>query len=167
MLTGRSVGGRRQTSVTPRTPRAAISSGIPLWRVVVTTRSGSSASRAAATADRSSIDWSALRRVDVAGLAALLAGADVVVCNNSGGMHLADAVGAPVVVLFSGTEQLELYGPRDVPSVVLRVPTACSSCRRFVCPFGLSCLDVRPAPVVAEALRIAGARSAFAGRASG
>lgn len=91
----------------------------------------------------------------------------VLVCNNSRGMHLADAVGTPVVVLFSGTEQLEQYGPRDVPSAVLRVPTACSPCRRFVCPFGLPCLDVRPATVVAEALRIAGARSAFAGRASG
>ena len=52
---------------------------------------------------------------DVPDLAALLAGAAVAVTNNSGGMHLADAVGTPVVVLFAGTEEEGQYRPRSAP----------------------------------------------------
>ena len=93
--------------------------------------------------------------LDVAGLAGLLAGAAVAVTNNSGGMHLADAVGTPVVALFAGTEDESQFRPRSVPAVVLRVPTWCSPCRQFRCPFGLECLDVAPETVVAAALRLA------------
>lgn len=97
--------------------------------------------------------------LDVPGLAALLAGATVAITNNSGGMHLADAVGTPVVALFAGTELPEQFRPRSVPSAVLHVPTACRPCRQFTCPFAHECLDVPPADVAAAALRLAGARS--------
>lgn len=93
--------------------------------------------------------------VDVPGLAALLAGAAVAVTNNSGGLHLAAAVGTPVVCAFAGTELEEQYRPRDVPAVLLRRPTGCSPCRQLVCPYGHECLDVSPAEVAAAALRIA------------
>lgn len=98
--------------------------------------------------------------LDVPGLAGLLAGAAVVVANNSGGAHLADAVGTPVVVLFGGTELVEQYRPRSVPAAVLRVPTPCSPCRQLHCPFqqpGLDvpCLAVPPDEVAAAALRLA------------
>lgn len=89
-------------------------------------------------------------------LAALLSGAAVAVTNNSGGMHLADAVGTPVVALFAGTEEEGQYRPRSVPSAVLRVPTSCSPCRQFRCPFDLECLAVPPRDVAAAALRLAG-----------
>ena len=92
---------------------------------------------------------------DVPDLAALLAGAAVAVTNNSGGMHLADAVGTPVVVLFAGTEDEGQYRPRSVPSAVLRVPTACSPCRQFHCPFDLECLAIAPADAARAALRVA------------
>lgn len=95
--------------------------------------------------------------LDVPGLGALLAGAAVVVANNSGGMHLADAVGTPVVALFAGTEQPEQYRPRSVPAAVLTVPTTCSPCRRFTCPYAHECLDIAPPTVVDAALRLAGA----------
>jgi ADP-heptose:LPS heptosyltransferase len=85
--------------------------------------------------------------LDVPGLAALLAGAAVAVTNNSGGMHLADAVGTPVVALFAGTEQTGQYRPRSVPAAVLTVPTPCSPCRQFSCPFGHECLDIDPGTV--------------------
>jgi ADP-heptose:LPS heptosyltransferase len=93
---------------------------------------------------------------DVPDLAALLAGAAVAVTNNSGGMHLADAVGTPVVVLFAGTEDEGQYRPRSVPSAVLRVPTACSPCRQFHCPFDLECLAIGPEDAALAALRLAG-----------
>ena len=92
--------------------------------------------------------------LDVPGLAGLLAGAAVAVANNSGGAHLADAVGTPVVVLFAGTEQVEQYRPRSVPAVVLGAPTPCTPCRQLRCPFELPCLNVPPRTVVAAALRL-------------
>jgi ADP-heptose:LPS heptosyltransferase len=85
-------------------------------------------------------------------------------------MHLADAVATPVVVLFSGTEQVEQFRPRGVPSSVLQVATVCSPCRQFVCPFGLPCLDLPSATVAAEALRLAADhddRAGFAARPAG
>ena len=93
---------------------------------------------------------------DVPDLAALLAGAAVAVTNNSGGMHLAGAVGTPVVALFAGTEDEGQYRPRSVPSAVLRVPTVCSPCRQFRCPFDLECLAVAPEDAASAALRLAG-----------
>jgi ADP-heptose:LPS heptosyltransferase len=93
--------------------------------------------------------------LDVPGLAGLLRGAAVAVTNNSGGMHLADAVGTPVVALFGGTEDEDQFRPRSVPAAVLRVPTWCSPCRQFRCPFALECLDVAPQDVVGAALRLA------------
>jgi ADP-heptose:LPS heptosyltransferase len=94
-------------------------------------------------------------QLDVPGLAALLAGAAVVVANNSGGAHLADAVGTPVVVLFAGTELVGQYRPRSVPAAVLGVPTVCTPCRQLRCPFGLPCLDVPPGDVATAAQRLA------------
>jgi ADP-heptose:LPS heptosyltransferase len=90
--------------------------------------------------------------LDLAGLAALLAGAAVVVANNSGGVHLADAVGTPVVDVFAGTETVDQYRPRSVPAVVLTRPTTCAPCRQLICPFDHECLDVPPAEVADAAL---------------
>jgi ADP-heptose:LPS heptosyltransferase len=101
--------------------------------------------------------------LDVPGLAGLLAGARVAVANNSGGMHLADAVGTPSVVLFAGTELLEQFRPRSGPAAVLGVPTTCSPCRQFSCPFQHECLDVPADAVVTAALDLAAARPATAG----
>ncbi len=94
--------------------------------------------------------------LDVPGLAGLLAGAAVAVTNNSGGMHLADAVGTPIVALFAGTEEEGQYRPRSVRAAVLRAPTWCSPCHQLRCPFELECLDVTPAAVAAAALGLAG-----------
>ncbi len=86
--------------------------------------------------------------LDLGGLAALVAGADAVVVNNSGGAHLADAVGTPVVELFAGTEEVAQYAPRSVPAAVLTRAVSCAPCRQLVCPFGQECLDVAAAEVV-------------------
>ena len=87
-------------------------------------------------------------------LAAVLAGAEVVVANNSGGVHLADAVGAPVVELFAGTETVGQYAPRSTRAEVLTVPVSCAPCRQLVCPFGQECLAIAPAEVVDAARRV-------------
>jgi ADP-heptose:LPS heptosyltransferase len=91
-------------------------------------------------------------RLEVPALAAMAAGSTVVVCNNSGGAHLASAVGAPVVVLFAGTEQQAQYAPRFTPAAVLTAPTPCAPCRQLRCPYGMECLDIAPEYVAAQAL---------------
>jgi ADP-heptose:LPS heptosyltransferase len=94
-------------------------------------------------------------RLDVPGLVALIEGARLAVTNNSGGMHFADAVGTPVVALFAGTEDESQFAPRSGPARLLRVPTTCSPCRAFACPYALECLDVAPADVVAAGRELA------------
>jgi ADP-heptose:LPS heptosyltransferase len=94
--------------------------------------------------------------VDVPGLAALVAGATVAVTNNSGGMHLADALRTPLVALFAGTELEQQYAPRAIAATLFRVPTGCSPCRAFDCPYSLECLDVPPHAVAEAALAAAG-----------
>ena len=86
---------------------------------------------------------------------ALVARAAVALTNNSGGLHLADAVGTPVVVTYAGTERLGDVAPRSVPSALLQVPTPCSPCRQLRCPFHLECLDVAPRRLAEAALRLA------------
>jgi ADP-heptose:LPS heptosyltransferase len=86
---------------------------------------------------------------------ALVARAAVALTNNSGGLHLADAVGTPVVVTYAGTERLGDVAPRSVPSALLQVPTPCSPCRQLRCPFHLECLDVAPRRLAEDALRLA------------
>ncbi|MDQ7904968.1 glycosyltransferase family 9 protein [Phytohabitans sp. ZYX-F-186] len=98
----------------------------------------------------------------VPGLAALVAGSTAVVCNNSGGAHLASAFGRPVVVLFAGTEQVAQYAPRFTPATVLSVPTPCAPCRQLRCPYAQECLDVPPEEVARETLRLAGVRVSIA-----
>jgi ADP-heptose:LPS heptosyltransferase len=85
---------------------------------------------------------------------ALVARAAVALVNNSGGLHLADAVGTPVVATYAGTERLGDVAPRAVPAALLQVPTPCSPCRQLACPFHLECLDVAPERLVAAALRL-------------
>ena len=92
----------------------------------------------------------------VEGLAGVIERAAVAVTNNSGGMHLADALGTPVVVAWAGTERVGDMGPRAVPSVLLGHATACSPCRQFRCPYGHECLDLDPALLVAAALALVG-----------
>ncbi len=93
---------------------------------------------------------------DLAELAAVLQRARLLIANDSGPMHIADAVGCPMVVLYAGTELEEQWRPRTAPARILRRPTACAPCYRFDCPYGLECLRIAPAEVVAQARALLG-----------
>ena len=80
--------------------------------------------------------------------AALVERAALVICNDTLPMHLADAVGTPEVVLFSGTDYEEQWRPRATAHRLLRCPTSCHPCYLFECPIGLPCLDISPEEVV-------------------
>jgi ADP-heptose:LPS heptosyltransferase len=74
--------------------------------------------------------------------AALIARAALVICGNTLPLHLADAVGTPVLALYSGTDRESQWQPRFAPHHMLRRPTPCYPCYRFSCPIGQPCLDI-------------------------
>ncbi|MDF2740468.1 MAG: glycosyl transferase, family 9 [Actinomycetia bacterium] len=97
-------------------------------------------------------------RVDLAGLAEVLAGAEAVVVGNTGPAHLAAAVGTPVVSLFSPVVPAVRWRPWGVPLMLLGdQDAACAGSRARVCPVpGHPCLDGVPtAAVVAAVERLA------------
>jgi ADP-heptose:LPS heptosyltransferase len=101
-------------------------------------------------------------RLDLAGLAELLAGADALVAGNTGPAHLAAAVGTPVVSLFSPVVPAVRWRPWKVPHVLLGdQQAACAGTRARTCPVpGHPCLDGIPvAEVVAAVERLAPART--------
>jgi ADP-heptose:LPS heptosyltransferase len=92
-------------------------------------------------------------------LAAVLAGADVVVAPNTGAAHLAAAVGTPVVSLFAPVVPAARWAPYGVPAIVLgRQDAPCAGSRARVCPVpGHPCLDlIGPDDVVAAVAELSG-----------
>jgi ADP-heptose:LPS heptosyltransferase len=72
-------------------------------------------------------------RGDVLDLAAVLQRLAVFVTGDTGPMHLAAAVGTPVVALF-GPSVPARYAPRSAVSRVVRVDLPCSPCNRIRLP---------------------------------
>lgn len=67
-------------------------------------------------------------------LAALIDGAKVLVSNNSGPVHIASALGTPVVDLYALTNPQ--HTPWQTPHIVLHHDVPCRWCYRSVCPEG-------------------------------
>jgi ADP-heptose:LPS heptosyltransferase len=96
-------------------------------------------------------------RLDLGGTATALAGAAVVIVGNTGPAHLAAAVGAPIVSLFSAVVPPERWAPYGVPVELLGDRNAaCRGSRATLCPVaGHPCLtSVTPTAVVAAAERL-------------
>ncbi len=91
-------------------------------------------------------------------LAALIAEADLLIGNNSGPVHLAAAVGTPVVDLYALTNPQ--HTPWQVPSRVLFRDVPCRFCQKSLCPEGHHrCLSgVSPREVAAAAIALMPAR---------
>jgi heptosyltransferase II len=77
--------------------------------------------------------------LDPVGLAAVLARARLLVSNDSGPMHLAAAVGTPVVAFFGPTDPGRT-APTGSPARVLDRYVFCSPCFRSKCPYGHECM---------------------------
>lgn len=111
-------------------------------------------------------------RTDTAGLAAAIAGASAVVCNDSAPMHIAQAFGVPLVVVVGPTSAAQGFMPRCEPSEVLT--DAALTCRPL-CRFGgdpcalgtRACLDAVGAEEVLAALARVRARRVAASPAAG
>jgi lipopolysaccharide heptosyltransferase I len=93
-------------------------------------------------------------RTHVSELAALIARADICVTNDSGPMHLAAALGRPLVSIFGPTDEIWI-GPYARPRAVIRAPgVACAPCylrRLRECPNLHACMArVSSAEVIAR-----------------
>ena len=89
-------------------------------------------------------------------LIALLRRARLLITNDSGPMHLAAAVGTPVIALFGPTDPART-GPYGVGHTVLRSGVPCSPCfsRRCTNAIELECLtSIRPENVIGAAMRL-------------
>ena len=112
------------------------------YRVVVTGSAAESALTAAVCRPAAgALGRSPVTPVDLGGrttlpmLAAVLAGAGVVVAPNTGAAHLAAAVGTPVVSLFAPVVPAARWAPYGVPTIVLgRQDAPCAGSRARVLP---------------------------------
>jgi heptosyltransferase-2 len=82
--------------------------------------------------------------------------------NDTGTMHLAAALGTPLIVPFGSTSP-ELTGPFCCPSAeILRAPVPCAPCFRRECPIDLRCFNgVETAQVIEAARRLLHANPNF------
>ncbi len=74
-------------------------------------------------------------------LAALLERCQLIVTNDTGTMHVATAVGAPVVALFGSTDP-STTGPWGDGHVVIRKDVPCSPCLKRICPTDHRCMEL-------------------------
>ena len=93
-------------------------------------------------------------RTDLPGLAAVLSQCDLLICNDSGPMHLAAVLGVPVVAVFGSTDPVATapMGPHRIVSA----GSPCSPCLRRRCPEGhyrcLTGVEVRDVMEAAQGL---------------
>ncbi|VVM05317.1 lipopolysaccharide heptosyltransferase II [Methylacidimicrobium tartarophylax] len=81
-----------------------------------------------------------------------LAHARLVVCNDSGAMHVAALLGVPVVALFGSTDPVRT-GPLGTTTRVLSHPVPCGPCFLRTCPRDLACLrQIHPEAVFSACL---------------
>jgi heptosyltransferase-2 len=81
-------------------------------------------------------------KTSVRNLAMLLRDTDAVVTNDSGPMHLANAVGAPLVTFFGAGDPVETEPFNQGKTIVINKRLACSPCVKNVCRFPtVRCLE--------------------------
>ena len=92
-------------------------------------------------------------KTDIPALMALMGMARVVVSTDSGPMHMAAALGTPVVALFGPTAPWRT-GPYGSRHRVVRAAVSCSPCFRRRCP-ERSCMErIEPEEVLVEVVRV-------------
>lgn len=85
-------------------------------------------------------------------LIALIRNARIMVSGDSGPLHLASAVGIPVVGLFGPTDPLR-NGPWNPHDSVCTINYKCSPCYLRVCPIGIQCMKKMEAGPVLDAVK--------------
>jgi heptosyltransferase-2 len=84
----------------------------------------------------------------------LTAACKVFLTNDSGGMHIASALGVPTLAVFGATDD-EATGPTGPNALVVREPVECSPCLRRECPIDHRCMTrVTAARVAGELAQV-------------
>ena len=95
--------------------------------------------------------FSLVGKLDVSELAALIAMAPLLVANNTGPVHIAAAVGTPVIVLYALTNPQ--HTPWAVVHRVLNHDVSCKYCYTSICPeIHHNCLALVPPESIVEAV---------------
>jgi heptosyltransferase-2 len=82
----------------------------------------------------------------------LAAACQVYLTNDSGGMHIASALGVPTIAVFGATDHIAT-GPTGPLARIIREPVDCSPCLLRECPIDHRCMTRVPAEKVAQAAR--------------
>jgi ADP-heptose:LPS heptosyltransferase len=90
-------------------------------------------------------------RTSIGELAEALRLCSVAISNDSGPMHVAAAVGTPLLALFGPTDPA-LTGPRAEKAVVLRPDIDCIGCMKRYCQKGLCQVSLDPGSAAGNAL---------------
>jgi heptosyltransferase-2 len=97
-------------------------------------------------------------RTTLPGLVGVLARLRLLVTNDSGPMHLASALGTPLVALFGPTDWRETAPAGPAAARLVREPVHCSPCLLRECPIDHRCMRrIGTGRVAGEALGLLGA----------
>ncbi|MDX2176933.1 MAG: lipopolysaccharide heptosyltransferase II [Candidatus Sumerlaeia bacterium] len=100
--------------------------------------------------DRAGLWVNAAGRMSLRQLMAFLAEADLLLTNDSGAMHLAAALGTPLVAVFGSTDWVTT-APLSPRSRIVRADTPCAPCLLRHCPIDHRCMTAVGAPEVTAA----------------
>lgn len=87
-------------------------------------------------------------------LGALLSRCNLVVCNDSGPMHLAAALGVPTVAIFGPTDYVAWH-PMSEKATIVRRDMPCWPCNAQKCKIGWECTKKLPVEMVRNATTVA------------
>jgi len=83
---------------------------------------------------------------------AVIAQCRLFITNDSGLMHVAAALGVPVVAIFGSTDPVAT-GPVGCPARIVRHPLPCSPCFKTHCPTDFRCMTLVEVEEVLAAAR--------------
>lgn len=87
-------------------------------------------------------------------LAALQSKLDLFVCGDTGPLHMANAVGCPTVAVYSGTNDVKIWGPWQGKSKVLQTSISCAPCGKCECDNKECLTSITPQMVAGACLEI-------------
>jgi heptosyltransferase II len=87
-------------------------------------------------------------------LMTLMASAHLVICNDSGPMHISDGLGTKLLAIFGPTDPT-LTGPKNTHSHIIFNKTDCGPCFERICPLDHKCMrQINPEMIFQKALTI-------------
>lgn len=90
-------------------------------------------------------------KTSLGGLLALIKSSTVFIGVDSGPSHIAASTGKPTVVLYSGTNKVQEWGPKSDNTIIIQKDIPCQGCQRLDCEHNI-CMDLISVEDVIEAV---------------